>query len=436
MAKHKKGYIEYKWQNPGDPEPRLKALYMSFFSPWQWIINAAPYKEEFYSLLDLEKFRQHLSRTEISKGNDRYAFVMDTQGDLIYHPTLAGQSALPLQDAKTGEYFVKQILAQVKQQGQTKGWLNYSFSKKGKPGQPAVAKMLYYQYFPQKSWIVGTIVNQQALLMPYHNLLKKLIIIASIAFAGLMVIGLIFSRYLIKRLSHLRTASFELLNHRYDIGLKRKSNDEIGDLEAAFATTGQHLSRAMDQLQRLNLTLEKKVQERTEQLAAKNTELEQLYVTDRLTGLCNRHKIDEALQKNLANAERYKRPFGVVMLDIDFFKKINDRQGHAIGDKILKEFALVLFRHTRKNDIVGRWGGEEFLVICPETDLNGLIALAEKLRVAIEQNSFEGGNSVTVSCGVAQFVAQDAVETLIDKADQALYQAKNTGRNQVCYYDQ
>ncbi|WP_168927516.1 sensor domain-containing diguanylate cyclase [Nitrincola alkalilacustris] len=211
----------------------------------------------------------------------------------------------------------------------------------------------------------------------------------------------------------------------------------IKDLKWAERRMREEKERAESlnaQYEKLNAELENKVMERTRELAIKNEELERLYITDRLTGLFNRHKLDSLLAEEVQRTERYSHPFGVIMLDIDAFKSVNDIYGHQVGDEVLVAIAQILQENTRATDVTGRWGGEEFLILCAETDMDGLLLLAEKLRKAIEGQSFPAVEHKTASFGVALHEAGDSVEQLIAKADSALYRAKRNGRNRVEEY--
>lgn len=193
----------------------------------------------------------------------------------------------------------------------------------------------------------------------------------------------------------------------------------------------RELERRSAELQRMNAELEAQVAERTRELQQKNEALEHMAVTDRLTGLCNRHQLDETLAQEVARSHRYGDTFCVLMLDIDHFKAVNDSHGHQAGDRVLAEFAQLLRQQTRDVDIVGRWGGEEFLVVCPSTELVGAAALAEKLRAAMAAHDFGPVGHKTVSVGVAAYHGSDSVEGLMARADAALYRAKGAGRNRV-----
>ncbi len=160
-------------------------------------------------------------------------------------------------------------------------------------------------------------------------------------------------------------------------------------------------------------------------------DLEKVATTDQLTGLYNRHKINDAYEQELIRTKRFKKSFSLILLDIDFFKEINDTHGHNVGDNVLKEISTRLKLDIREADILGRWGGEEFIILCPETEREGAVNIAEKLRHAIASLPFSSIDKVTASFGVVTFRKGDNAETLLLRVDKALYQAKDAGRNCV-----
>lgn len=166
-------------------------------------------------------------------------------------------------------------------------------------------------------------------------------------------------------------------------------------------------------------------------LAIKNKELEAIAATDRLTGLYNRLKLDSVFNSSLRYCKRYNRPLSAILLDIDRFKSINDTFGHQVGDIALKELSSILSKNLRQTDTVGRWGGEEFLIICPETDSDQATLTAEKLRKVIEQHNFPTVQHITCSFGISQHHTNDTEDDIIKRADEALYAAKRNGRNRV-----
>jgi diguanylate cyclase (GGDEF)-like protein len=176
-----------------------------------------------------------------------------------------------------------------------------------------------------------------------------------------------------------------------------------------------------------------------EQLLQAHQKMETLAMYDGLTNLLNRRAIEEFGEGELNKAIRKDLPFCIILLDIDYFKSVNDQHGHKAGDVVLKQVAKILSEEIRDYDRVGRWGGEEFILILPETHIQEALIVAERMRsrIADTQISLENEASISVhiSLGVACTNKQKiSLSTLIDRADQALYQAKQNGRNQVCVF--
>ncbi len=167
--------------------------------------------------------------------------------------------------------------------------------------------------------------------------------------------------------------------------------------------------------------------------------LEEATLTDPLTGLLNRRGFASRLDNELARFRRNQRPFSILLLDIDHFKKINDIHGHSTGDRVLQELSLKLTSNTREIDTVCRWGGEEFLILLVESELSGATQVAEKIRAAIEDMKIQADRKhlpVTVSIGVSEFENPDTkFESFLKEADDRLYQAKSEGRNRVVASD-
>ncbi|OWY41057.1 diguanylate cyclase [Xenophilus sp. AP218F] len=166
-------------------------------------------------------------------------------------------------------------------------------------------------------------------------------------------------------------------------------------------------------------------------LKRRNRELEAQSQTDVLTGLPNRAALDIAFARELAGARRHGRELAVLLVDLDHFKQVNDCFGHVQGDQVLCQFAEVLRATVRASDSCGRWGGEEFLLLCPATGEREALALAERLRQAVQSARFATRVRHSVSIGVAWHRPGDTALSLLQRADQALYRAKRGGRNQV-----
>lgn len=160
-------------------------------------------------------------------------------------------------------------------------------------------------------------------------------------------------------------------------------------------------------------------------------EIKRLSEEDYLTKLNNRRKIHEVIDNEISRSKRYNSSFAVILLDVDNFKTTNDSFGHNSGDKVLIQFSDIITKTIRESDIASRWGGEEFLIFCPHTNVDGAFSLAEKLRNNIEKKDFEDVGYKTASFGVTQVEHGDTVQSLIHRADEALYSAKHSGKNMV-----
>lgn len=170
-----------------------------------------------------------------------------------------------------------------------------------------------------------------------------------------------------------------------------------------------------------------------QQLTVAQIELTKIASTDKLTGLYNRNKIDELILNEISRSARYQHTFGVIMVDIDYFKSINDNHGHHVGDKVLKEYASIIKNCIRETDYAGRWGGDEFIVICPETDVDGLHKLAEKICNKVASHEFRKTEKSSASLGFTTPKQGDTLASILQRVDKALYHAKSEGRNRVVF---
>jgi diguanylate cyclase (GGDEF)-like protein len=234
--------------------------------------------------------------------------------------------------------------------------------------------------------------------------------------------------------------------------LKDPGRHELHFLADTVNITAQKLHRSIEQnlqlyhalkdeqlaLKALNETLEQRVAQRTEQLQELNQKLAELSITDGLTAIGNRRRFDDVLASEWNRAERLGQPLSIALLDVDWFKKYNDHQGHLAGDECLRRIARVLADHARRaGDLAARYGGEEFAIIMPAGDSATALTLAQAICEAIHQlgiaHPLSEFDCVTVSIGVATMQPDKnlAPNALINLADQALYRAKSEGRNCV-----
>ncbi len=161
------------------------------------------------------------------------------------------------------------------------------------------------------------------------------------------------------------------------------------------------------------------------------TQLNRLATLDQLTQIPNRFEFDKVLAHAHSVAQRYQKTFSILLLDIDYFKNINDTYGHLAGDEVLKGFSALLKQQIRDSDVVARWGGEEFMILLPNTTLDSARKMAESLRQRVEIHPFGEGMNVTCSIGVAEYMQGEKEDSLLKRVDEQLYKAKNNGRNQV-----
>jgi len=167
------------------------------------------------------------------------------------------------------------------------------------------------------------------------------------------------------------------------------------------------------------------------ELQIANAQLSNLATTDTLTGAWNRRHFEQELQRELTQSRRYGEPLSLLMFDIDHFKHVNDRYGHPVGDAVLVGLTRLVQLNLRAADTLARWGGEEFVVMMPHCNADEAVALAEKLRALLAEQAFETVGQVSASFGVALCRSDDSLQSLIKRADLALYQAKAEGRNAV-----
>jgi diguanylate cyclase (GGDEF)-like protein len=273
--------------------------------------------------------------------------------------------------------------------------------------------------------------SAEAIHAPIRSRVALLLAVDAIVAAIFTAIGLHFTRALLRPISALSERARRIALGELDLELPEHTReDEIGLLARSFA----------DMLRRLRED-QHEIAEANRILTARNLELqqakeafEQLSITDGLTRLHNHRFFHESLTREIKRVNRIREPLSMLLIDIDDFKRLNDRLGHAAGDELLSGIARILNDCVRESDLLARYGGEEFVVLASDTDREGAALLAEKIRTAIAENSFILDDSlrptrVTVSIGVAQYGGNR--KTFFRAADRALYRAKEQGKNCV-----
>ncbi|MEA3513693.1 MAG: cache domain-containing protein [Campylobacterota bacterium] len=432
MSNKKNGYMEFEWKNPKEKSNRLKVMYMSYFKSWQWIVNAAPYKSELYSLMDIDEFRKSISQTNLSKNGDKIFVVFDMKGELIYHPTMSGKSSLNFQDKNTGRYFARDILDDIKnsKNGEKyRGWQEFSFSSYG-----IDEKIMYYIYLPKYDWIVGSIVNKDKVLESYNKLLNYLGIVFIILLLAIVLLILFSTKYINNRIKYLTDAADNLSNNNYDFVLEKHSADEIGVLEDSFNNAKEKINNLTQIQQELNKNLEIRIKEEVE----KNTQIqEQLFKSEKLASMGD-------MIGNIAH--QWRQPLSVIstastgiimqkeygILDetnlIDTCNKINDNAQYLSktiddfknfikGDRTKKLFSL-------KNDI------DSFLHLVEGSIKNNNINVILDLQEDIKIDGYE--NELT-QCLINIFNnAKDILkEKISNNEDRLIFIITSTNKNKA-----
>lgn len=273
----------------------------------------------------------------------------------------------------------------------------------------------------------------------YTTVYTIFILLVIVLFVTIFMVNFIFMRFttplrkIIKYINYISEGNFDA-----EAFPDNKSQDEIGVLARSFNSMLQLIQKQMKQLNEHKKHLEEQVLKRTKELEDAKNQLDIMSRTDELTGLPNRRDLREKIQQEAHRAVRMRRDFSFVFIDIDKFKKINDTYGHNCGDTVLKSVASTIRQLLRKYDFVARWGGEEFLVMLPETPLEGATIVAERFRKTVEDLEIHYGEltiPVTITVGVALYDPRLGVDRSIQLADQALYKGKENGRNQVVVWN-
>lgn len=284
-------------------------------------------------------------------------------------------------------------------------------------------KIAYFSRCEEVDWIVVTVVDKEEIT---SVILYKIIFYLLLTGAIAIIFGVAQSSLLSKRflepLIQLHCKILHIIDNKRESKCCFKFPDnEIGELASEISSlTNKEFYAKSKALEKTNALLEKA-----------NLELQTLSITDPLSKLYNRHKIDIELLHEHSLGKRYGGTFSMLLIDIDFFKRVNDNYGHPAGDSVIKQLGALLSRNCRDVDVVGRWGGEEFIILCPKINVRQAIELANRVRTDVEKYNFTISAPITVSIGVAEFRSHECVSELIKRCDDNLYQAKNNGRNCV-----
>ena len=246
-------------------------------------------------------------------------------------------------------------------------------------------------------------------------------------------------RTLVKPVGRLAYAARRLGEGDFSARSGIHANDEIGELAYAFDTMAGDVTAMRDELVRTNALLEHKVAERTEQLQDSMSKMKTMAETDHLTGLANRRRFGELLDRYFSEASRYGFDLTCCMCDLDHYKELNDTLGHQCGDEVLVISANVIREALRSSDIAARYGGDEFVLLLPHTSVDRGTSVAQRIRQEMITAANISGHvrPVTMSIGIASIGANgaDSADALVSMADRALYEAKARGKDQIVQFD-
>jgi diguanylate cyclase (GGDEF)-like protein len=347
-----------------------------------------------------------------SPGESGQAYLITPAGHVI---TSSRMSSAQLMNMKLPETAVRNLLAM---EGTAIEYTDYL-------GTEVVGTL---RRIPRLSWALVAEIPIEEAYAQVARLRNVTLVVVATLLLGVGVIAYVLALVIVRPLDRLTAGAREVAAGDLSVGLPVIGRGEVSYLTEVFNDMVTKLRTGREELDAANETL-------TEQ----NEALERLSVTDGLTGLFNRRQLMETLAKESQRTRRHKRPFTVLMLDVDHFKKCNDNYGHLIGDDVLKKLGSILKGMTRDVDFVARYGGEEFVVLLLEAGQDGGTEVAERIRDRIAAETFTSGKeefNITVSIGVAECSGVDpSPDAVISRADRALYQAKRQGRNRVARAD-
>ncbi len=402
---HKEGYLWDTFTRP-EHDPRIQFKQMAYVKDvghFNWYMGSSEYLDT--TTQEIENSSIDILRN-INKNATHYFFIVDKKGNDILHPfnpEYEGKNLYTISSEEHRKLF-KSFL--VKADTNSSEFTRYRW--KNPQTRAMETKLTYVKTIPNTDWIIGTGFHVEDVDRAVEAKKKELIelnksemnrvILLAVFFSFLSIIASFFVSMRLKR-------HFEMLH----------SNIEKHNIE----------------LSELNASLEDKITKRTEELKAAHDDMKKIAMTDTLTRIHNRYAFFTIMEIEHEKNNRYESKSSLIMLDLDYFKTINDTYGHDVGDRVLIDVVNKVAECLRKSDTFGRIGGEEFMILLPHTELKEAVEIAERIRCFISEQTFDPVGNVTVSMGVVQYRVDESIESFVKRVDIALYQAKESGRNQV-----
>ncbi len=387
-----------------DPNRQYEQLaYVTAFGHYDWYFGSGEYLDTAIKKTD----RMLLKKiSTISSQNNEHIFIMNHQGDILLHPldpSLEGQNIHVSKHPHLAEFLplFKALLKEKREEFISYEW-QHPVSKEFEQ------KISYLKPTADTDWLIGAgffksdvseliETEKKRLAIIKHKSRKEMLFFGLLLVLISLIVSLIISRWIRKQ----------------------------------FIIYEDRIQTSTTALKKLNESLEDKVKERTLELEEANVLLEKLATIDGLTQVYNRYFFMQKIQEEVKRFYRYHSTFSLIMFDLDYFKHINDSYGHQKGDEILVTISRLIANTLRETDTLFRFGGEEFMVILPETALDKAYEIADRMRRLVEENDFGLESPTTISMGVVEFQDGDSVDSIISKADTLLYHSKDEGRNNI-----
>ncbi len=453
VKRQKEGYITGYWIKPDSQKSHAykKITFVKEFEPYKWYLGTGEYVDDVEQDIKRDILGM-ISTVRFGPKNDSYIFVGDIFGVELangVYPEYVGQNLWDMTDDRGVKVIQEQI--KVVKENPEGGILTHYWKSPNSDG--IFEKMTFVRAVPEWGWVLGSGISveefdraianmrkqmEQDVMHTVKNIIMLLAVVLLVAFAA--------TSYMLDKARKSMDLFMRFLTdaskHFVEIDIQKVHYDEFKGLaESANAMLLQR-KRVEEQISAINEELECRIHERTKELEELNQNLEskvskrtqelnRLLMIDSLTQIYNRKYMFERLDKEIKRISGSNKKLCIIMLDIDHFKSVNDNFGHQCGDSVIAEIAKAIKGSIRDIDIAGRYGGEEFIVILPDTDIGRGFAVAERIRQKVMELKFcEISLSVTISGGIVEH-SSEKPEELVNKADEKLYQAKNAGRNNI-----
>lgn len=447
------GFVTGFWKKPSKQTGILypKISFVKLFKPFNWFIGTGEYLDDAERRIQQDIFDM-VSAIHIGIKNDQYLFIHDFDGVMLANgenPDLVGKNLWELEDSQ-GKKVVREQVDLAKKLPE--GVFLYQHWLLGKIGKMS-EKLTFVMAILDWEWVVGASVftdeirdtmarkEEELKRQVRERIITIAIAIFSIILLALFILSILASQ--MYRSYSVFSSFFEKASSEYsEIDLDQLDYSEFRDLAVMGNKMLQERTRMENGIREMNDLLQNRVQDQTREfqdlheniesrIEERTMKLKKLTDTDGLTGLYNRRYVFGTLDTLVGDKRAKGKDLSVIMLDLDNFKRINDTYGHLFGDRVLEKVGETIMAQARSSDLAGRYGGEEFIVALPGTDLENGVLVAERIREGVKNIDLGVKDLiVTISGGVAQMKDETTTE-LVDRADKLLYKAKKKGRNRI-----